>query len=103
MSASPETIVLVKRRKHHRLYRYGPLFLWAAFIFLASSSLMSASNTRSILRPILLGLFPHASEATISLIHFVLRKAGHFTEYAILALLAARALRTSSHQILSHR
>jgi len=32
-----------------------------------------------------------------------LRKLGHFTEYAILALLAARAFRTSSRQLLSQR
>ena len=86
-----------------RLWRYGPLLTWSALIFLFSSSVMSASNTGSILRPILLGLFPHASDATIYFIHFGLRKAAHFTEYAILAWFAARALRTSSHEILRHR
>jgi VanZ family protein len=48
-------------------------------------------------------LFPSASEATLNAIHFVLRKVGHFTEYAILALLAARAFRTSSRRLLRER
>jgi VanZ family protein len=47
----------------------------------------------------LLWLFPHASEATLALIHFLVRKAGHLTEYAILALFAARALRTSAREL----
>ena len=90
------------RPSHHRLSRYGPLILWAALIFIGSSSVLSASNTSIVLRPVL-WLFPHASEATLALIHFIVRKAGHLTEYAILALLAARALRTSSRGLLRNR
>src|SRR5436305_11230350 len=87
---------------HHRLSRYGPLVVWATLIFIGSSSVLSASNTSLVLRP-LLWLFPHASEATLSLIHFLVRKAGHLTEYAILALFAARALRTSTRELLRTR
>ncbi len=83
----------------HRLSRYGPLVVWAALIFIGSSSALSASNTSVVLRPVL-WLFPHISEATLATIHFIVRKAGHLTEYAILALLAARAFRTSSHELL---
>jgi len=83
----------------HRLFRYGPLVLWAAVIFVASTSAFSASNTSLLVRPVLLWLFPHASEATINFIHFVvIRKGAHFTEYAIFGLLAARAFRTSSRE-----
>src|SRR5260370_6769028 len=85
-----------------RLSRYGPLVVWAALIFIGSSSILSGSNTSVVLRPVL-WLFPHASEATLALIHFLVRKAGHLTEYAILALLAARAFRTSSHELLRTR
>jgi VanZ family protein len=84
----------------HRLSRYLPLFLWVLLIFIASTGLMSASNTDSILKPVLHWLFPHASEATVNFIHLILRKGAHFTEYAILALLAARAFSTSSHESL---
>src|SRR5258708_11391439 len=87
---------------HHRLSRYGPLVVWAALIFIGSSSVLSGSNTAVVLRPVL-WLFPHASEATLATIHFIVRKAGHLTEYAILALLAARAFRTSSHELLRNR
>ena len=52
---------------------------------------------------VFLWIFPQASEATLATIHFLLRKAGHFTEYAILALLAARALRTSYRKLLRQR
>jgi VanZ family protein len=87
---------------HHRLSRYGPLVVWAALIFIGSSSVLSASNTSIVVRPVL-WLFPHASEATLALVHFLVRKAGHFTEYAILALFAARAFRTSSRELLRTR
>ena len=79
----------------NRLSRYGPVVVWAALIFIGSSSVLSASHTSVVLRP-LVWLFPHLSEATLNAIHFALRKLGHFTEYAILASLAARAFRTSS-------
>ena len=84
----------------YRLWRYGPLVLWAALIFIASTSLLSGSNTSTILRPAVLWLFPNTTEATLNLVHFFVRKAGHFTEFAIFALLAARAFRTSSHSSL---
>ena len=48
-------------------------------------------------------LLPQASDATLRTLHFIARKAGHFTEYAILALLAARAFRTSSRELLRSR
>jgi VanZ family protein len=88
--------------QHHRLARYGPLVLWATLIFIGSSSVLSASNTSVLLRSVL-WVFPQTSEATLGFLHFLLRKAGHLTEYAILALLAARAFRTSSRELLSTR
>ena len=86
----------------NRLWRYGPLVVWAALIFVGSTSLLSGSHTAALVRPVL-WLFPHVSEATLALVHFLVRKTGHFTEYAILALLAARAFRTSSHELLRNR
>jgi len=76
--------------------------LWAVLIFVGSTSVLSASHTSVLLR-VFLWIFPQASEATLATIHFLLRKAGHFTEYAILALLAARALRTSYRKLLRQR
>lgn len=89
--------------KRGRLGRYGPVVLWAALLFIGSSDLLSASHTSGFLRKPLHWFFPGVSEATLIAIHFTLRKLAHFTEYAILALLAARALRSSSHETLRHR
>src|SRR5690349_24807890 len=79
-----------------RLWRYGPPIIWTVLIFIGSSDLLSSSHTSSFIIPALRLLFPGASEATLAAIHFALRKLGHFTEYALLAWLTARALRTSS-------
>ena len=87
----------------NRLWRYGPPVIWATLIFIGSSDLLSSSHTSTfIIRPLHV-LFPGASEATLAAVHFVLRKLGHFTEYAVLAWLAARALRTSSQSWLRTR
>ncbi|HXT62684.1 MAG TPA: VanZ family protein [Pyrinomonadaceae bacterium] len=87
----------------NRLWRYGPPIIWAALIFIGSSDLLSSSHTSGfILRP-LHALFPSASEATLAAIHFLLRKLGHLTEYAILAWLSARALRSSSLRLFRER
>ena len=84
----------------HRLWRYGPVIIWATLIFIGSGSLLSSSHTSTFLVRPLHWLFPSASDSSLAVFHFVLRKAGHFTEYAILALLAARALRSSSRELL---
>lgn len=78
-----------------RLWRYGPLVAWACFVLFASSPSFSASNTSRLIRPLLLWLFPDISEGSLAYAHFLVRKAAHFSEYALLALLAARAFLTS--------
>jgi VanZ family protein len=64
-------------------------------VLFASTANFSASNTSRIIRPLLLWLFPDITEPTVLRVHFFVRKCAHFTEYALLALLAARAFRTS--------
>ena len=86
-----------------RLWRYGPPVLWATLIFIGSSDLLSGYHTGKFLLGPLHWLFPHASEATLAVVHLAIRKAGHLTEYAILAGLTARALRTSSVELLRKR
>ena len=88
--------------KNRRLSRYGPLVLWAALIFLFSSGLFSGSKTSSVVRPLLLWVYPNISDATVAIVHALIRKGSHFAEYAILALFAARAFRTSSREFLRH-
>jgi VanZ family protein len=83
-----------------RLWRYGPLVLWIIFIWFASTSRFSADNTSQLVRPLLLLLFPKLSEAQLAVAQFITRKAGHFSEYAVLAFLARRAFITSSQAFL---
>jgi VanZ family protein len=78
------------------LSRYLPLVAWLAFISYASSDEFSAENTSRIIGPLVLWLFPRTTPETLAVIHFITRKVAHFTEYAILGFLAARALRTST-------
>ena len=85
------------------LSRYLPLVAWLAFISYASTASFSASNTSRIIGPLVLWLFPNTSAETLATIQFFTRKIAHFTEYAILGFLAARAFRTSSHPAISRR
>lgn len=80
-----------------RIWRYGPLLLWMLFILVASTSEFSAAKTSTIIRPLLLWLFPNLSEARLAVVHFLTRKGAHFMEYALLAFLARRAFITSSN------
>ncbi len=84
----------------NRVWRYGPLLLWMALIWCASTRQFSALKTSQILRPLILWIFPDLSESRIAAIHLVIRKAGHFSEYAVMGLLAARAFSTSAKEFL---
>lgn len=80
------------------MWRYAPLAGWIGFIFFASTGAMSASNTSRIIAPLFKWLFPGISEAQLLFVHFTVRKTAHFTEYALLALLAARAFIPSTRR-----
>jgi VanZ family protein len=86
-----------------RAWRYAPLVAWACFIFYASTGAMSASNTSRVIEPLLRWLVPDISEARLEAAHFAVRKLAHFTEYGLLALLAARAFLGSSKSFLRRR
>jgi VanZ family protein len=83
-----------------RLWRYGPLLLWMVFISFASTSEFSALNTTQVFRPIILWLFPNLSEERVAAIHFLTRKVAHFSEYAVLGILAARAFVSSTNDFI---
>ena len=95
----PETIPNRELEPHTgRVWRYLPLLFWMALIFLASTGELSASNTNLVLQPLLRWFFPHLSDERIALVHVLVRKSGHFTEYAILGFLAGRAFISSGHR-----
>lgn len=85
------------------LSRYLPLVAWLFFISFASSDSFNAGNTSRIIGPLILWFFPNTSPETLAVVHVITRKAAHFTEYAILAYLAARAFRTSPSPALANR
>jgi VanZ family protein len=72
-----------------------PLLIWLGVIFLGSTDLMSAEHTSRFIAPFLLWLKPGMSPDKIFFILVVMRKSAHVSEYAILALLVLRALRSS--------
>lgn len=74
-----------------------PVLLWLGLIFIGSTDLMSAEHTSRFLIPFLLWLKPDLSPEALAQVHFVLRKLGHITEYAILAMLFWRALRRETN------
>jgi VanZ family protein len=67
-----------------------------ALIFLGSTDILSAEHTSRFLVPFLRWIEPQISLATLNAIQFGIRKLGHLTEYAILAMLLWRALRSGT-------
>ena len=66
-------------------------------ISIASSSEFSALNTSQVIRPLILWVFPNLSDERVAVIHFLTRKVAHFSEYAVLGLLSARAFASSAN------
>jgi VanZ family protein len=64
-----------------------------SLIFGFSTDVGSSKRTSRILGPVLRWLVPDISDAAISKVQLVVRKGGHVTEYAVLALLVWRARR----------
>jgi VanZ family protein len=75
--------------------RWMPVIGWMFLIFVGSTEVLSAEQTSHFVVPFLLWLDPQNSLATITTIHFALRKLGHVAEYAILAALLWYALRST--------
>jgi VanZ family protein len=64
-----------------------PPLLWMALIMWLSTGQFSDVNTGRVLRPLLLWIFPWADASLIYAVHFIVRKAAHICEYAVLAWL----------------
>jgi VanZ family protein len=73
-----------------------PLLLWLSVIFTASTNLGSPEHTSRFIRPFLLWLDPHMSGETFELVHHIIRKTAHVTEYAILAFLIWRVVHSAA-------
>jgi VanZ family protein len=72
------------------LSEWIPVLVWGAVIFTLSTSAFSAVNTSRIIDPMLRWLIPGISAASVDVVHMLVRKAAHFTEYGILFWLLIR-------------
>ena len=75
------------------LTHWLPPLLWMTLIFVGSTDVLSAGHTSRFVGPFLhwlLGAGYTAEKAEFG--HFLVRKAGHFSEYAVLSVLLWRAL-----------
>jgi VanZ family protein len=79
------------------LVLYAPPLLLMLIIFMASTDVGSSEHSGRVLYPILtwLGLADRLTAARLDEINHYVRKAGHLTEYALLAALVHRALAPS--------
>jgi VanZ family protein len=75
------------------LKNWWPVLVWAILISSFSTGAFTTEHTSRVILPILHWLLPNATPETLSSIHHVIRKCGHFTEYFILSWLIMRALR----------
>jgi len=78
------------------LKHWLPVLIWLGVIFLGSTDMLSAEHTSRFLVPFLRWIDPQISFATLNAIQLGIRKLGHLTEYAILAMLLWRALRSGT-------
>ena len=81
--------LLTKIRTHKH---WLPVILWMGLIFVMSSDFGSAAHTSVIIEPLVLWIKPNATSEEFELVHFIIRKLGHLSEYAILGLLVLHAI-----------
>jgi VanZ family protein len=72
--------------------RFLPPLAWSALIAWFSGAGWGAGATAPMIEPWLRALAPWAAPEQIAALHWLVRKTGHVTEYAALALLWRRAL-----------
>jgi len=77
--------------------RWWPALAWAVVISLFSTGAFTSENTGRIIIPALHWLFPSLAPQTLALLHHIIRKCAHFTEYFILSLLILRGIRAGRH------
>lgn len=75
------------------LREWWPAAVWAGFIFTMSTDAFSAEHTRWVFEPILRWLDPSLTASQFELVHQIIRKCAHFTEYFIFCLLLYRGVR----------
>jgi VanZ family protein len=75
-----------------RVKDWLPAAAWACLISVLSTDLFSSEHTSHFIIPVLHWLFPHAGAETLDLVHALIRKTAHLTEYFILSVFLLHAL-----------
>lgn len=92
---------LEKRRKINHIIRVAAVIIWCVVIFLFSANDSDESNAQSnrlfdfivkFVNPVYDSMDPEAQLRYHDIATFIIRKLAHFTEYAILGMLAFSAL-----------
>lgn len=86
-----------------KIFYVAPLVLWMGVIFFSSTRAGNSAHSLAIIHRLLEIVSPdqarNISRATLSVVNIVLRKAAHVTEYAILTLLAVRAIQQGAPKL----
>lgn len=85
-----------KYKQHSKVFYWLPPILWMAAIFSFSTDAFSGEHTGSLFFNIFHAIIPSLTPEQFQPIHFLIRKAAHFTEYGILGFLLFRAFRGNS-------
>jgi VanZ family protein len=75
---------------------WSPPIIWMSAIFFFSTDIFSGGNTGSLLWKVGEFIYPGLTQELFDSVHFFIRKAGHFTIYAVLGLLLFRAFRSGA-------
>ena len=78
------------------LWAWWPAIVWSGVIFAMSTDTFSAEHTKWFFEPILRWLVPGLAQNQYDLIHHLIRKCAHFTEYFVFCLLLYRAARVGA-------
>ncbi len=90
---------MLEAKLSHKFIKFWlPVILWLGVIFWMSTGMFSSERTSHIIGPLLHCLIPSISPQTETLMHGLIRKAGHIAEYFILGLFLFRAFRGESLQ-----
>jgi len=74
---------------------WWPALAWAAFISLMSTDRFSSEHTSRVIEPLLHWLMPTISPDTLELVHHLIRKSAHFTEYFVFFMLLYHGIRAT--------
>ena len=75
-----------------------PAIAWAGMISSLSTDTFSSEHTSRFIIPVLRWLFPHWSNDALELMHGIIRKSAHVTEYFIFSIFLLRALRGKNRE-----